>query len=323
MKQRTLNEVALFTRSFSVLCSLFSEGMFVTVAQSSSLDLAPIRSIYPFEQHYLDLPCGRMHYLDEGHGPAVIMLHGNPTWSFYYRRLVLALRDRFRVIVPDHIGCGLSDKPQHYSYRLADHIANVSALVQHLGIREADMVVHDWGGAIGFGAATAGAFTLRRAVVLNTAAFLSRHVPWRIAVCKLPLFGDAVIRGLNGFAGAATWMAVERPMDPLVREGFLLPYRNYHDRVANLRFVQDIPLGPSHPTWATVAEIEQRLPMFRDTPMQVLWGGEDWCFDDHFLAGWMQRFPHADVQRFDHAGHYVLEDAHEQIVPRVRSFLTW
>jgi haloalkane dehalogenase len=148
-------------------------------------------------------------------------------------------------------------------------------------------------------------------------------VPWRIAVCKLPLFGDVVIRGLNGFAGAATWMAVERPMDPLVREGFLLPYRNYHDRVANLRFVQDIPLGPSHPTWATVAEIEQRLPMFRDTPMQVLWGGEDWCFDDHFLAGWMQRFPHADVQRFDHAGHYVLEDAHEQIVPRVRSFLTW
>lgn len=294
----------------------------MTIAQSSGLDLTPIRSIYPFEQHYFDLPCGRMHYLDEGDGPAVIMLHGNPTWSFYYRRLMAALRDRFRVIVPDHIGCGLSDKPQNYSYRLADHIANVSALVRHLGIREADMVVHDWGGAIGFGAATAGAFMVRRAVVLNTAAFVSRHVPWRIAVCKLPLFGDVVIRGLNGFAGAATWMAVARPMAPLIREGFLLPYRNYHDRIANLRFVQDIPLGPSHPTWRTVAAIEQQLPMVRNTPMQILWGGNDWCFDDHFLAEWMQRFPHAEVHRFDHAGHYVLEDAHEEIVPRVQQFLS-
>jgi haloalkane dehalogenase len=284
-------------------------------------DLAPIRSIYPFAQHYLDLPGGRMHYIDEGEGPPVIMLHGNPTWSFYYRRLILALRDRHRVIVPDHLGCGLSDKPQDYSYRLADHIDNLARLIWHLGVDEADLVLHDWGGAIGMGCAVWGALDVRRIVVLNTAAFLSRHVPLRIAVCKLPLVGDVAIRRLNGFAGLATLMAVERPMEPLVRRGFLLPYQSYHDRIANLRFVQDIPLHPAHPTWKVVAEIEQRLGQLRAVPMQILWGGRDWCFDDHFLAGWLQRFPDADVRRFDRAGHYVLEDAHEEIIPRVRAFL--
>jgi haloalkane dehalogenase len=284
-------------------------------------DLSAIRPIYPFAQHWLDLPHGRMHYLDEGQGPAVLLLHGNPTWSFYYRRLIMALRERHRVIVPDHLGCGLSDKPQNYAYRLADHIDNLGQLVRHLGLAEADLVLHDWGGAIGMGLAVQRALHVRRIVVLNTAAFLSRHVPLRIAACKLPIVGDIAIRGLNAFAGMATRMAVECPLDPLVRGGYLLPYRSYHDRIANLRFVQDIPLYPSHPTWPVIDGIDRQLAMFRDTPMLIQWGGKDWCFSDHFLAGWMQRFPDAAVRRFDAAGHYVLEDAHEQIVPAVANFL--
>ncbi len=285
------------------------------------VDLSAIRPIYPFTQRWLDLPHGRMHYLDEGQGPPVIMLHGNPTWSFYYRRLIAALRERQRVIVPDHLGCGLSDKPQDYTYRLSDHIDNLTQLVRHLGIAEADLVIHDWGGAIGMGLAVQRALRIRRIVVLNTAAFLSRHVPLRIAACKLPIFGDIAIRGLNAFAGMATRMAVERPLEPLVRHGYLLPYQSYHDRIANLRFVQDIPLHPGHPTWPLIDAIGRQLAMFRDTPMLILWGGQDWCFGDHFLSGWMQRFPTAAVRRFDDAGHYVLEDAHEQIIPAVARFL--
>ncbi|MDQ2997301.1 MAG: alpha/beta fold hydrolase, partial [Chloroflexota bacterium] len=193
--------------------------------QSPLLDLSAIRPIYPFVQRWLDLPHGRMHYLDEGQGPPVIMLHGNPTWSFYYRRLISALRERHRVIVPDHLGCGLSDKPQDYAYRLTDHIDNLGQLVRHLGLAQADLVLHDWGGAIGMGLAVQRALHVRRIVVLNTAAFLARHVPLRIAVCKLPIVGDIAIRGLNAFAGMATRMAVERPLEPLVRQGYLLPYR--------------------------------------------------------------------------------------------------
>ncbi len=294
----------------------------MVVAQQAQLDLAPIRAIYPFAQHRLDVPGGAINYVDEGQGPAVIMVHGNPTWSFYYRRLIAALCPTHRVIVPDHMGCGLSDKPQSYPYRLANHIDNLAMLIDHLGIGEADLVLHDWGGAIGMGYAVRQKLRVRRIVVLNTAAFLSPHVPLRIAVCKTPVFGDIVIRGLNGFAGTATWMAVEKPMDPLVRTGFLLPYQSYHDRIANLRFVQDIPMRPSHPTWAVVEQIGQQLTLFRDTPMEIFWGGKDWCFNDFFLAEWMQRFPRANVHRIDDAGHYVLEDAHDYIVPQVLRFLS-
>ncbi len=283
-------------------------------------DIAGIRHLYPFAQQYVHVPGGRLHYLDEGSGPAILMLHGNPTWSFMYRRLVLALRERFRVIVPDHMGCGLSDKPQGYSYRLADHIENISRLVQHLGLTDAGLVVHDWGGAIGMGYAVRQELPIRQIAVFNTSAFLSRNVPKRIAVCKLPGVGDVAIRGLNGFAGAAVHLAVARPLDADVKAGFLLPYRSYRDRVANLRFVQDIPLHAGHPTWQTVQAIDDKLHLFRDTPMEIMWGGRDWCFDDSFLRGWMRRFPHANVVRYDDASHYVLEDAHEAIVPRVQSF---
>lgn len=298
------------------------EELLVLAASPTPIDLGSIRALYPFAQNRFEVPGGAINYVDEGSGPAVLMLHGNPTWSFYYRRLIAALRVNHRVIVPDHIGCGLSEKPQQYPYRLQNHINNLAALVRHLGIAEADLIVHDWGGAIGMGYAVRREVRVRRIVVLNTAAFLSPNVPLRIAINKLPLVGDVAIRRLNGFAGLATVIAVEKPMAPDVRAGFLLPYQNYHDRVANLRFVQDIPMRPSHPTWPLVEQIGQQIGMFAETPMQILWGGKDWCFDDTFLREWMQRFPHAAVTRFDDAGHYVLEDAHEEIVPRVARFLT-
>ena len=114
-----------------------------------------VRQLYPFDGRLYLLTNGHcLHYLDEGAGPPVLMLHGNPTWSFYYRDLVLGLRDHFRCIVPDHLGCGLSDKPQDFSYRLEDHIRHVEELVEHLQLERVHLVVHDWGGAIGMGFAT-------------------------------------------------------------------------------------------------------------------------------------------------------------------------
>lgn len=283
-------------------------------------NLSAIRPLYPFAQHRLDVPGGWINYVDEGAGPAVIMLHGNPSWSFYYRRLIAALSPAHRVIAPDHIGCGLSAKPQRYPYRLVNHIENLGLLVRHLGLEEADMVVHDWGGAIGLGYAVQQRLKLRRLVILNTAAFLSRHLPLRIGACKLPGFGALAIRGLNGFAGGATLMAVETPMEPLVRQGYLLPYGNWHDRIATLRFVQDIPLHPLHPTYQVIDRIDQGLHLFKHTPKLILWGAKDWCFDDHFLQGWRARFPDAAVRVLPDAGHYVLEDGHATIVPEVTQF---
>ncbi|NJN18071.1 MAG: alpha/beta fold hydrolase [Oscillochloris sp.] len=286
----------------------------------SSFDLQPIRALYPFRTTQIATPGGALSYVDEGNGPAVLMLHGNPTWSFYYRRLITALAPQHRVIVPDHIGCGLSARPQKYSYRLRDHIDNIERLVDQLALGPLDLVVHDWGGAIGMGWAVRRPDLVRRIVVLNTAAFLSPRLPLRIAICRTPIFGDLALRGLNAFAAAATLMAVERPLTPEVRAGYLWPYNSWRNRIAQLRFVQDIPLRPDHPTWPVVDGIDRELSVLRNKPMQILWGGKDWCFSDHFLAGWLERFPHAQALRFDHAGHYVLEDAHEEIVPRVVGF---
>lgn len=294
--------------------------MDATLAASARYDLAPIRALYPFHIARMALTEAVMSYVDEGVGPPVVMVHGNPTWSFYYRRLIAALSPQHRVVVPDHIGCGLSEKPQRYSYRLATHIENLGRLIDHLELDQIDLVVHDWGGAIGLGWAVRNPERVRRIVVLNTAAFLSPRIPLRIAVCRYPVFGDLAVRGLNAFAGAALFMAVERPMEPAVRQGFVLPYGSWADRIAIQRFVRDIPMSPRHPSWALVDEIDRELRVLREKPMQILWGGKDWCFSDHFLAGWLQRFPAAEVVRFDHAGHYVLEDAHEELVPRVVQF---
>jgi len=280
---------------------------------------APIRELYPFEPHYIDLDGHRMHYIDEGSGPPVVMLHGNPTWSFYYRDLIDALRGRHRVIAPDHIGCGLSDKPQEYPYTLEMHIQNVTRLIDHLDLRDVTLVVHDWGGAIGFGWATRHPERVRRFVVFNTAAFLGGRMPFRIRICRWPILGDLLVRGLNGFARAAIYMACCRRerMTPDVRRGYLLPYDSYANRVGIQRFVRDIPTSPRHPSYGTLQEIEHRLALLRDRPMLICWGMRDFCFTERFLDEWILRFPRAEVHRFLHAGHFVVEDESEQIAALV------
>lgn len=282
---------------------------------------ASIRTLFPFHVHEYALPAGVMRYVDEGSGTPVVLLHGNPTWSFFYRRLIPLLRTQRRVIAPDHLGCGLSDKPQHYRYSLVNHIANLESLLTWLNVGPVDLVVHDWGGAIGMGWAVRHPDLVRRIVVLNTAAFLSPHVPLRIAAGKLPRLGEWAIRQLNAFAIAATTMAVTRPLPAAVREGYLWPYRTFADRIAIARFVQDIPLHPGHPTWPVVDAIDRELVHVRDKPVRIFWGGRDWCFDDRFLAGWLHRFPSAHVTRLDDAGHYVLEDASAEMIALLAHWL--
>ena len=281
-----------------------------------------LAQMYPFQRRYFRLPDGaRMHYVDEGQGPVVLMLHGNPTWSWMYRDLIKALAPRFRCIAPDHVGCGFSDKPQDYPYTLAQHIRNVKALLDHLEIKSYSLVAHDWGGAIGMGVAGFGPDRVEKIALMNTAAYTSMEIPFRIAVCKIPGFGALAIRGFNAFAGAAVRMAVVRPLPPQVKKGFLWPYRNWHDRVANLRFVQDIPLHPKHMSYTTLERIEQCLQFLSDKPMLLSWGMRDWCFTPRFLDGFRARFPKAEVAEYADGGHYLLEDEGPRAIPRIAAFL--
>jgi cis-3-alkyl-4-acyloxetan-2-one decarboxylase len=284
-----------------------------------------LRREYSFTPKAFVTPAGaRMSFLDEGprSDHAALMLHGNPTWSFYYRNLATALSSTRRCVVPDHIGMGLSDAPQGYDYTLARRIADVEALVRSLGLKRIDLVVHDWGGAIGFGFAARHPGLIGRIVILNTAAFAMNRIPGRIALCKLPVVGPLLVRGLNGFAWPATWMAMHRrALTPDEKRAYLWPYRSWARRIAVSAFVQDIPMTPSHPSWATLADTERALPQFRDRPVLIVWGGRDFCFNDHFLARWREILPNATVERISDAGHYVLEDARDEIVPRITSFL--
>jgi haloalkane dehalogenase len=278
---------------------------------------------YPFESHEFRLDGHRYHYLDEGSGPTLLFVHGNPTWSFAFRNLIKALAPKFRVLAVDHIGCGFSDKPQTYPYRLEQHVENLQRFVTGLDLRGITLFAHDWGGAIGMGVAGRMPERFSRFVLFNTAAFRSRRMPLRIGICRIPGLGALGVRGLNLFSRAALRMAVARPdrVTVAVRRGYLAPYGNWHDRIAVLRFVQDIPLSPAHPSYATLVSIEESLAKLVDRPMLLIWGERDWCFTTEFLDEFYRRFPQAETLRLPDAGHYVFEDAPELIIPRVKEFL--
>jgi haloalkane dehalogenase len=286
-------------------------------------------SLYPFDQElHLDLGGLRYHYIDQGQGDPVVMLHGNPTWSFYYRNLVLGLRDSYRVIVPDHIGCGLSDKPgdHDYTYTLGRRVDDLEALLDHLGLgRDLTLVLHDWGGMIGMAYATRHPEQIRRLVILNTAAFhkpANKRLPWQLWLVRNTWLGALLVRGGNAFARGAARVACTRKRLPAeLRRAYCAPYDSWANRIATLRFVQDIPIRPGDPAYDIVSEVQAGLTGFADRPTLICWGEQDFVFDCSFLDEWCRYLPQAEIHRFADCGHYVLEDASEEIVELVRRFL--
>lgn len=292
------------------------------------IDTSPFRHLYPFKSNYLDLNGLKYHYLDEGEGDPVIMLHGNPTWSFYYRSLIKKLSPRYRIIVPDHIGCGLSDKPGvgKYDYRLKNRVDDVDALYRHLNLkRKISLVVHDWGGMIGMAFALRHQQIIDRVVIMNTAAFLppgNKKLPFSLwLVRNIKPFAAVAVLGFNLFSFGAVFLASYKGLSIEVKKGLTAPYNSWKNRIATLKFVQDIPLGPKDPSYRLVKEVDHNLHQLKDIPMLICWGEHDFVFDNDYLEQWKCRFPNAMVHIFSNAGHYVLEDAWDPIVDLVDNFL--
>jgi len=282
------------------------------------------QALYPFKSHDFLVDGHRLHYVDEGEGRPLVLVHGNPTWSFYWRALITALRPQYRVVAIDHIGCGLSNKPQQYPYRLQNHIDNLQRLVEHLDLREVTLVAHDWGGPIGLGTALALPQRFARFVVLNSAAFRSPHIPWQIRLARTPLLGTFANRGLNAFLRGAlrTALAKREKMTPPVRAGYLAPYDSWCHRVAIDRFVKDIPRSSRHPSYETLLRIENGLSTLTDRPWLFLWGMRDWCFHEWYLNRFLEFVPTAEVHRFTDAGHLLMEDKPDEVVQAVKEFLS-
>jgi cis-3-alkyl-4-acyloxetan-2-one decarboxylase len=283
---------------------------------------------YPFTPETFVQPSGlNQSYLDEGKGDVVVMLHGNPSWSYYWRHLVLGLRDQYRCIVPDHIGMGLSDKPDdsNYRYTLQSRVDDLERLLDSLNLGDnITLAVHDWGGMIGFGWALQHSKRIKRLVILNTAAFplpAEKPLPWQLYLGRNMALGTLLIRGFNAFAGGAVRDGVVNKMPRDVGKAYLAPFDSWANRISTSRFVQDIPLSAKDPAWSLLDASEKCLHQYADRPSFIGWGLKDFVFDHHFLKGFQKKLPNAEQHVFEDAGHYVMEDKYSVLVPAIRKFL--
>jgi haloalkane dehalogenase len=292
------------------------------------LNISTIRHLYPFKSHYIEINGLKYHFLDEGAGDPVVMLHGNPTWSFYFRNLVKGLSSQFRIIVPDHIGCGLSDKPviHQYDYRLISRVNDLENLLDYLGInKKITLVLHDWGGMIGMAYALRHPERIHRFVIMNTAAFLlpdGKVLPIRLRLIRnIKPFASLAVLGLNIFAFGALFMASYKGLSGDVKSGLIAPYNSWNNRIATLKFVEDIPVRETDPSYRLAKYVDDNLYRLNHIPMLILWGEHDIVFDMDFLLEWRRRFPDATVKTFKDAGHYVLEDEPDKILIQIEDFL--
>ncbi len=264
-----------------------------------------------------------MHYIDEGDGEPFLFVHGNPTWSFYWRELIREFASQHRCVALDHIGMGLSDKPPRYNYCLTQHIDNLVTFVEQLDLRNITLVAHDWGGAIGCGAAIRIPDRFKRFVLLNTAIFPPPFIPKRIQLTRIPVLGSIALRGFNLFSRAANSMATNRKggLPKIIRQGLVAPYDHWRNRIGVYRFVMDIPTRSNQETWRRLEQIEQDMSQFVDQPTLLIWGMRDWCFQPLCMERIKIILPHAKCVPIEDAGHYVVEDATATVIRAIHDDL--
>jgi len=281
-----------------------------------------LQEIYPFQSHFATIANEQMHYLDEGSGPAVLMLHGNPTWSFYFRNLIKKLRPHYRVIAPDYIGCGLSSRPKDVRYRALDRVKQVKDLVDYLKLDSFSLIMHDWGGPIGTGLAVRFPELIRKIVYLNTTLTETEALPLIIKRAASPLVGKYLTKYSRHFLKLTTQFGVSRKLSREIKRGYFYPYSSSAKRSAIWDFVDDIPFDSNHPSYGEMLFVAQNIERLKNHPVQIIWGLKDPCFHREMLSKVAHHFPQALVHEIADASHLVLEDAPEETAKVIEEFLT-
>jgi haloalkane dehalogenase len=278
------------------------------------------REEYPFESHYFAAPAGSLHYVDEGSGQPIVMVHGNPTWSFLYRHLIKRLRSEYRCIAPDHLGFGLSDRPKGWSYLPEDHAANLMALIDGLGLKNITLVVQDWGGPIGLAYAVAHPENVARIIIMNTWAWPVNHDPYYIAFSGFvggPI-GRMLIRRYNFFANSIMRQAFgdKRKLSAAAHEQYLRPLAAPEDCTGCYVFPKQIVASTP---W--LGRLWDKIPTLSSKPILIVWGVKDIAFREKELKRWERTFPAARSIRLRAVGHYVQEEAPAELAAAVVPFV--
>lgn len=298
------------------------------IINNKILSTQGFEDIYSYEPNYYKINGFDMHYIDKGKGKPVLMLHGNPTWSFYFRNLIDKLSLEFRTIVPDHIGCGFSDKPgvKDYNYTLKNRVSDLTKLIEHLDIKEKIiLIVHDWGGMIGLAWALDNLSMIEKIIITNTSGFLlpaTKKFPLRLWLIKhfMPFAIPAVL-GFNLFSFGALYIAAKNRLSKKVKKGLTAPYNSWDNRIATLKFVQDIPLTQADESYNIVKYVDENLFKIKAFPILFLWGLKDFVFDKKFLNEWKKRLPDAEYHIFKNSGHYIFEDKPKETILLIENFL--
>ncbi len=289
---------------------------------------------YPFASHFIDTPMGKMHYLDEGmpnERSTVLAVHGNPSWSFLYRALVKGFAKERRVVVPDHIGFGLSDKPDdEAAYTLKAHIAHLEALVLELDLTNITLVMQDWGGPIGLGVAARHPNRIKALVVMNTFGFYPPVDGMNPEKLKLPPpllmmrsrgLGDFMVRRLSFFEKQVMTMATATKRKGAVKRAYRAIFRGPEERAGVMAFPRMIPTNTRHP--AAKILLEETGPYIENFtgPAHIFWGLKDPLIPIGALEAWKKRLPQAGVTEFKKARHYLQDDVPNELVQELGQFL--
>lgn len=277
------------------------------------------RALFDVAHRFLDLDGARVHYVDEGAGETLLLLHGNPTWSFVYRKIIAALRSRFRCVAVDYPGYGMSDLRAGYGYTPREHSDIVERFADQLGLRDLTIVGQDWGGPIGLGLAIRRPALVRRIVLGNTFAWpLDDERRFRVfsAIMGGPIgrlgtqLGNLVPRFF--FAGG-----FHQPLAQDVRRAYLAPWRDRSRRHPAVIAPRQLIAGREY-----LREVEAGLSGLADRPVLLVWGERDFAFRARERERFERTFPIHETVRLADAGHFVQEDAGEHIAREMSRWLS-
>jgi len=275
------------------------------------------QELFPFQSHYLTLNNGaKIHYLDEGKGPTLLLLHGNPTWSFLYRKIIAGLKDKFRLIAPDYPGFGLSDAPPNYTYTPAEHAQAISELVQKLDLQDMGIMMQDWGGPISFAIALENPQRISRFIIGNTWAWpLERTGQKTFSFFMGGWPGQFAAWCCNGVVKFFMRKGLVKTLNQAELDMYLAPFKERRYRTATHIFPAQ--LSDAAPF---LKKIYQRLDHLADRPTLILWGLQDFAFQEPERTRFESIFKQHKTVLLENAGHFIQEDAPEESIVAIRKF---